>query len=82
MRQSKTVVGHRLQKVIAARALTKQEVCTGAGISRPTLDKILSGNSSNKTTFCKQIEKLLNYFSLSADELMDSIKHPFIKMSS
>lgn len=78
----KTVVGYRLQKVIGERSLTKQAVCTGAGISRPTLDKILSGSASNETTFAKQIEKLLNYFSFTVDELMGSIKNPYVNMQT
>lgn len=74
------VVGSRLENLIADRGLTKSAVCSGAGMSRPTLDKMLAGEVNNKANFEKHISKLLSYFEMSANELMGSIENPFNDM--
>ena len=56
---------------------TKSNVCTGAGISRPTLNKLLNGEVTNKTNFEKHISKLLAFLSLTPSELMGGIANPF-----
>lgn len=67
------VVGCKLDQIIRKRGCTKSSVCTGAGISRPTLDKLLNGEITNETNFVKHLSKLLAYLSLSPSELMGGI---------
>lgn len=67
------VVGCKLDQIIRKRGYTKSSICTGAGISRPTLDKILNGEVTNETNFVKHLSKLLAYLSLSPSELMGGI---------
>ena len=67
------VVGCKLDQIIRKRGCTKSSVCTGAGISRPTLDKLLNGEVTNETNFVKHLSKLLAYLSLSPSELMGGI---------
>lgn len=74
---SREVVGCKLNQLICKRNYTKSNVCTGAGISRPTLDKLLNGKVTNKTNFEKHISKLLAFLSLSPSELMSGIANPF-----
>ena len=44
---SRDVVGCKLNQIIGSHKYTKSNVCTGAGISRPTLDKLLNGEVTN-----------------------------------
>ena len=74
---SREVVGCKLEQLISNRNYTKSGVCTGAGISRPTLDKILNGEVTNKINFEKHVSKLLTYLSLSPNELMCGIANPY-----
>ena len=62
---SRDVVGCKLNQIIGSHKYTKSNVCTGAGISRPTLDKLLNGEVTNKTNFEKHISKLLAFLSLT-----------------
>lgn len=74
---SRDVVGCKLNQIIGSHKYTKINVCTGAGISRPTLDKLLNGEVTNKTNFEKHISKLLAFLSLTPSELMGGIANPF-----
>ena len=74
---SREVVGCKLNQIIDSHKYTKSGVCTGAGISRPTLDKLLNGEITNKTNFEKHISKLLAFLSLTPSELMGGIANPF-----
>ena len=71
------IVGCKLEQLINARDYTKSGVCAGAGISRPTLDKLLSGDVTNRTNFEKHISKLLAFLGLSTSELMGGVEHPY-----
>ena len=77
---SREVVGCKLEQIIQNRGDTKRNVCASTGISRPTLDKILDGEVTNKTNFEKHMVKLLSYLALSPDELMSRMKNPFADM--
>ena len=59
---SRDVVGCKLNQIIGSHKYTKSNVCTGAGISRPTLDKLLNGEVTNKTNFEKHIQSCLHFF--------------------
>lgn len=74
---SREVVSCKLNQIIDSHKYTKSGVCTGAGISRPTLDKLLNGEVTNKTNFEKHISKLLAFLSLTPSELMGGIANPF-----
>ena len=64
------VIGAKLEQIMTQRALAKYRLCQGAGISRPTLDKILSGTVTSKTNYEKHIGKILTYLGLSAEDLL------------
>lgn len=63
----RSVVGAKLEKVLFERKYTKSSFCEGAGISRPTLDKLLKGQVTNKANYNKHIAKILEYLSISPD---------------
>lgn len=74
---SRVVIGCKLEQLIYSRSYTKKEVCEKVGISRPTLDKLLSGQVTNKTNFEKHMSKLLDFLSLSPSELVGGIDNPY-----
>lgn len=71
----------KLETYLEAKNITKVQLCKEVGISRPTLDKILSAEITEPNEFYKACDK---DFRLSAhyprDFLMSDIKHPFNRM--
>jgi transcriptional regulator with XRE-family HTH domain len=66
----RSLVGTKLKDCLKDRGYTKVSFSKETDISRPTLDKILSGKINNKSTFSRHIEKILSVLNLSADELL------------
>ena len=64
------IVGARLEKIFEEKGYTKATICKESGVSRPTMDKILSGTLTNKTNYEKHMQKLCNYLKLSPDALI------------
>lgn len=71
----RSVVGARLEKILGEREYTKSGFCKECGISRPTLDKILSGTIGSMTNYEKHMRKILNCLSITPEMLIgDSSK--------
>ena len=71
----RSVVGARLEKLLAEREYTKSGFCKECGISRPTLDKILSGTIGSMTNYEKHMRKILNCLSITPEVLIgDSLQ--------
>lgn len=66
----RSVVGARLEQILADKGYTKATICKESHVSRPTMDKILSGTLTNKTNYEKHMEKLLNCLKISPDVLI------------
>ena len=77
----RNVVGRKLEQLITKRGITKRSACEGAGISRPTLDKILAGELTNKANFEKHVTKILAFLALTPNELMGQIENPYNEVS-
>lgn len=73
----RSVVGGRLENILSERAYTKAKFCQISGISRPTLDKLLSGNLTSKTNYEKHISKVLHSLSLTPDALMGNVRNGY-----
>lgn len=73
----KEVAGCRLERFINANKHEKSKICTGTGISRAELDKVLNGEVTSKTNFDKYILKLLEFFDLTPDVLMGGVDNPY-----
>jgi len=69
----RSVVGTRLEQILANRACTKAKLCKGTGVSRPTLDKLLAGTLTSKTNFEKHLSKVLDYLAITPDTLMGTV---------
>ena len=68
--EQRAIAGHRLKDCIREKGYTKISFAKKAGISRPTLDKLLKGCINNKSTFDKHLQKILSVLELSVDELI------------
>lgn len=72
-------IGNKLELIMEDRKITKAQLCSEAGISRPTLDKMIGGEITNKTNYDKHLEKILKYLKLTPDELLGNIKKNRVK---
>lgn len=73
----RSAVGAKLESMLLERGFTKASFCKAAGISRPTLDKLLSASITNKTNYEKHITKVLDSLKISADMLMGNSPNRF-----
>lgn len=64
-------VGEKLRDCIRSLGFTKVSFSKKADISRPTLDRLLSGTVDNKSTFDKHLQKILDALNLTADQLLN-----------
>lgn len=78
----RVAVGIQLEEMLLKQRTTKAKFCTAAGISRPTLNKLLSGDITNKVNFVHHMEKVLRCLSVTPDVLMGNIKNPYIQAKS
>lgn len=75
----RSIVASKLEQALEQCGYTKVRICREAGISRPTLDKILSGILTSKTNYEKHIVKILGVLSLTPDTLLGSIQNKHIQ---
>lgn len=75
----RSVVGIKLEQLIADKGYTKMELTKNVGVSRPTLDKVLTGTLTNKTNYEKYVTKVMDYLGISADMLLGNIKNEYIR---
>lgn len=67
-------IGNKIKKQMEQKKISKAKLCRETGMSRPTLDKMLSGNITNKTNYDKHISKIMNCLGISSDVLLGNIK--------
>ncbi|MBR4588314.1 MAG: helix-turn-helix transcriptional regulator [Lachnospiraceae bacterium] len=68
--EQRSLVASKLKICIRDKGYTKVSFAKKAEISRPTLDKLLSGSIDSKTTFDRHLQKILKVMNMSVDELM------------
>ncbi|MCH5250001.1 MAG: helix-turn-helix transcriptional regulator [Lachnospiraceae bacterium] len=68
--EQRTLVGKKLKDCIRSLGFTKVFFSEKAGISRPTLDRLLDGTIDNKSTFDRHLQKILNVLNMTADQLL------------
>ncbi len=68
--EQRCLTASKLKECIRDKSYTKVSFAKKAGISRPTLDKLLSGSIDSKTTFDRHLQKILKIMHMSADDLM------------
>ena len=68
--EQRILVGKKLKDCIRDSGFTKISFSKKADISRPTLDRLLSGTVDNKSTFDRHIQKILNVLNMTVDQLL------------
>ena len=66
------LIGTKLKDYIRSNGFSKVSFCMKTEISRTTLDKILNGEIDNKSTFNKDLNKILTGLNMDLDTLMES----------
>lgn len=67
--EKRILLAEKLKNCIRDSGYTKVSFCKKTDISRPTLDRLLSGTVDNKSTFEKHLQKILTVLDMSEDEL-------------
>ncbi len=68
--EQRNLVATKLKKCIRDKGYTKVSFASKTNISRPTLDKLLSGSIDNKKTFENHMKKVLEVLNMSVEELL------------
>ncbi len=68
--EQRSLVASKLKDCIRDLGYTKVSFASKADISRPTLDKLLSGKIDNKTSFDRHLQKILKLLNMTAEDLM------------
>lgn len=76
----RSVVCARLEEILSERGYSKTKFCKMCDISRPTLDKLLSGTLTSKTNFEKHLSKILNALTLTPDMLLGGSRNIYMRM--
>ena len=71
----RSVVGARLEQILQSRDIAKTKLCETAHISRPTLDKLISGEITNPVNFEKHLSKVLNALMMTPSKLMKEVRY-------
>ncbi|MBQ8814430.1 MAG: helix-turn-helix domain-containing protein [Lachnospiraceae bacterium] len=68
--EQRALVAEKLKTCIRDFGYTKVSFAGKLDISRPTLDKLLSGSIDSKSTFDKHLQKVLVVLEMTCDELL------------
>lgn len=68
--EQRIIVGRNLKDCIRNSGFTKVSFSKKTDISRPTLDRLLSGTVDSKSTFNRHLQKILNTLNMTADQLL------------
>lgn len=68
--EQRILVGKKLKDCIRDLGFTKVSFSKKTDISRPTLDRLLSGTIDSKSTFDRHMQKILNTLNMTADQLL------------
>lgn len=69
--ENRKKVGENILSIIKDNGYTKSAFARITDISRPTLDKLISGEIDNKATFTTHIQKILESQKVSETELLE-----------
>lgn len=66
----RSAVGTRLEQILIEKKCTKTKLSKETGVSRPTVDKILSGTATSKKNYETHMSKILHYLQITPDNLL------------
>lgn len=73
----RSVVGAKLEDTMERHGYTKAKLCRETAVSRPTLDKLLAGAITNKTSFEKHMTKILAHLSIAPNDFIGNTKSEY-----
>lgn len=76
----RSVAGARLEDLLTEREYTKSGFCKACGMSKPTLDKILSGMIGSVADYEKHMRKILDYLNITPDVLIGNAVLPYSRV--
>ena len=68
--EHRSLVASKLKDCIRDMGYTKVSFAAKAGISRPTLDRLLNGSIDNKRSFDRHLQKILKLLNMTVEDLM------------
>jgi len=68
--EQRSLVASKLKECIRDKGYTKVSFASKTNISRPTLDRLLSGSIDNKCSFDRHMQKILKLLNMTVEELM------------
>lgn len=68
--EQRSLVASKLKDYIRDKGFTKVSFSERTNISRPTLDKLLDGQITNKSSFCRHLKKILDTFNITKEDLI------------
>lgn len=68
--EQRSLVASKLKNCIRDMGYTKVSFASKAGISRPTLDKLLNGSIDSKSSFDRHLQKILKLLDMTVEDLM------------
>ena len=77
--EQRNLVALKVKDCIRDFGYTKVSFSSKTDISRPTLDKLLNGNVSNKSSFDRHMQKILKVLNMTVEDLMLYHSNPVIE---
>lgn len=68
--EKQSIVGAKIERIITDKGITKSEICNSTGVSKPTLDKLLKGQLTNRINYNKHINKIMSFLKVSENDLL------------
>ena len=68
--EQRGLVAAKLKDCIRDKGYTKVSFAKKAGISRPTLDRLLNGAIDNKSSYDKHMQKILKVLNMTVEDLV------------
>ncbi|MEJ8554626.1 helix-turn-helix domain-containing protein [Tepidibacter sp. Z1-5] len=69
--EKRGVIGKSILQIIKSEGYTKSSFAKMIGVSRPTLNQIIEGESPSETILSTQINKILELLNITLDELVN-----------
>lgn len=68
--EKRDAIAALIEKQMLKKGINKSSLCKKTGISRPTLDKLLKGEITNKKSFDKHIDKIFQVLDIQPDSIL------------
>ena len=77
--EKRVIVGRKIKKYMEDKSINKSILCEMAGISRPTLNKMLIGEIANRKTFETHLGKIFSILKVEPEEMLGDKSLVFVE---